>query len=159
MVKALGHLTARGVIVCVLFFLSASLAPASEPEGWIPGIEILIPGMSRSITVIQEQDFPSDFGHFVVLALGYGPLRIGLTSSTLDTEKNSTPGGLLVLTGVGISSAGIAPLLKFGQKGDTLSAYVEIGNENSPCGVVWISCWVYPLVNAVPYAYTLSLAF
>jgi len=77
----------------------------------------------------------------------------------ISLSRQEADGDFLVLTGAGISSAGIEPVFKYGVTKARLTAYVEIGNESSPYGFLWISCWVYSLVNAGPYTYTLQLSF
>jgi len=158
MERVISRLAACCMFLFIMLF-SGFTASASEPEGLIPAIEILIPGMSRTIAITQAQNFPQDFSQFVILTLGYGPLLIRLSSTTKDTAGNPTRGDLLVFTGVGISSAGIVPFLKFGETMVTLTTYVEIGDERSPLGVVWLSCWMYSTANTPPYDYSLTLGF
>ena len=52
-------------------------------------------------------------------------------------------GDVLMLTGMGVSPAGILPFFRFGITQVTLDESVEIGNESFPFGVVWFSVWYY----------------
>ena len=151
MKKVLNNLIAGWVILSILVFISCP-AFAFETEALIPQIEILTPGITRTIEITQNYKFPQDFGQFLILVVGYG--GISMTLRKVDTE-----GDLLILTGVGVSSAGIVPVFKFGITEVTLKEAVEIGNEQSPYGLVWISSWVDSSVNDPPYNYTLSLSF
>lgn len=152
MKKALNHLIAGWVILSVLIFSNCT-ALAFETQALIPQIKILIRGTTTVIDVIQNDKFPQDFSEFLIVAIGYGVLNITLRN--IDTEEEF----LLILTGVGISSAGIAPIFRFGRgKNVTLKEGVEIGSERSPCGLLWISSWV-DSENDPPYDYTLTLSF
>ena len=154
MKKVLNHLTAGCVILSVLVF-SIYPAFALEPKALIPQIEIITNGVIRSeMKITQNNNFPLDFNKFLILALGYGHLSITLS-------KTDTVGDFFVLTGWSTSSAGIVPFLKFGITGATLNEVIEIGNERSPLGLVWVVSWIYsPVVDpSHNYDYTLSFSF
>jgi len=85
------------------------------------------------------------------VAVGYGPLWI--------TLRGDSEGDLLILTGVGISSAGIVPVFKSGITMVSLTESVEIGDERSPYGLLWILIWINSTANDPPYSCTLSLSF
>jgi hypothetical protein len=151
MKKVLRHLTHSWIILSILVF---SICPvfAFETEALIPRVEILTPGMTRRIEISQNDNFPQDFSQFLILLVGNGPLSI--TLSKFDTE-----GDLLFLIGLGISFAGIEHVFKFGMTAVTLTKSLEIGNERSPYGLLWILSWVDPAVDNPPYNYTLTLSF
>ncbi len=151
MKKVLSRLTPSLMILSILTFSSYSVS-AFETEALMPQIEIITPGMTRTIEITQNYEFPQDFSQFLILVVGYGGLGITL-------RKVDTVGDLLMLTGVGVSSAGVVPVFKFGVTKVTLSESVEIGNERSPYGLVWLSSWVDSTVNDPPYSYTLTLTF
>ena len=88
----------------------------------------------------------------LILVAGYG--GVSITLRKIDTE-----GDLLVLTGTGVSSRGIAPVFKFGITEVTLTEAVEIGDEHSPYGLLWILSWVDSHTHNPPYNYTLVLSF
>jgi len=150
MKKVLIYLAHSWVILSILVFSSCP-GFAFETEALMPRIEILAPGMTRTIKITQDYNFPQDFSQFLIVAIGYGPLWI--------TLRGDTEGDLLILTGVGISSAGIVPVFKFGKTMVTLTESVEIGDERSPYGLLWILSWIYSTVNDPPYSCTLSLSF
>jgi len=152
MKKVLSHLTHSWVIVVILFF-SICPAFALETNALIPTIEILTPGMGRTITITQDYNFPQGSSQFLVFLIGYGVLNI-YWSSEYDTE-----GDILILTGAGISTAGIVPFFKRGKAGGYLEVGIEIGSERSPCGLVWFSSWIHSSVNDPPYSYSLQLSY
>jgi len=149
--KVLSLLIRRWVILFILVF-STSLTFALETEALIPRVEILTPGMTRTVEITQNYDFPQDFSHFLILVVGYG--GVSITLRKIDTE-----GDFLILSGLGTSSAGVTPVFKFGISKVTLAEAVEIGDENSPYGLLWMLCWVGSPVNDPPYHYTLVLSF
>jgi len=149
--KVLSLLIRRWVILFILVF-STSLTFALETEALIPRVEILTSGMTRTVEITQNYDFPQDFSHFLILVVGYG--GVSITLRKIDTE-----GDFLILSGLGTSSAGVTPVFKFGISKVTLAEAVEIGDENSPYGLLWMLCWVGSPVNDPPYHYTLVLSF
>ena len=120
----------------------------------LPRFEILIPGKTRYIEVEQQLDYPQDFSQILILAIGYGGVSIRMTQNEGDTVDN-----MFVLTGIGISSAGIMPFYKFGKTDVTLEAAIEIGNERAPYGLIWVSSWINPPLPEFPdNRYTLTLS-
>ena len=134
MKKVLSHLTHSWVMVVILFF-SICPAFALETNALIPSIEILTPGIGRTITITQNYNFPQGSSQFLVLLIGCGVVNISLS-------KYDTVGDLLVLTGAGISSAGIIPFFKRGKTGVFLDVGIEIGDKSTPYGLVWFSSWL-----------------
>ena len=62
-----------------------------------------------------------------------------------------------MMTGMGISSAGIVPILKFGVVDVTLTAGIEIGNAQLPFGIIWLSSWTHSTTHDPPYEYVLDI--
>jgi len=151
MKKVLSYLTHSWLILSILVF-SSWPAFAIETEAVVPRIEILIPGMTRTIEITQDYKFPRDSSRFLIFVIGYG--GVSITLRKVDTE-----GDTLFLTGVGISSAGIEPVFKFGTTGVTLTAMVRIGQKQSPYGLLWISSWLDSSADDPPYNYSLGLSF
>ena len=151
MKRVLSLSVASSFILSILVFGHAPIF-AVEQETRIPHIEMITPGMTRTIEISQNYRHPQDLGHFLILVVGYGALSITLRK--IDTE-----GDLLFLAGAGISSEGIVPILKFGVTEVTLKEAIEIGNERAPYGLLWILSWVDSPIHNPPYHYTLVLSF
>jgi len=151
MKKVLSYLTHSWLILSILVF-SSWPAFAIETNAAVPRVEILIPGMTRTIQITQNYKFPRDSSQFLIFVIGYG--GVSITLRKVDTE-----GDTLFLTGVGISSAGIEPVFKFGTTEVTLTAVVRIGEKQSPYGLLWISCWLDSSADDPPYDYSLGLSF
>jgi hypothetical protein len=151
MKKALSHFAPVWLVLSIQLF-SCYPTYAFETEAFIPQIEILTPGMTRKVEITQNYSFPLDFGHFLILVVGYG--GVSMTLSKTDTE-----GDFIVFTGAGISSAGIAPFLKFGTTSVTLREAVEIGDQWLPYGLLWIVSWVDSPAQDLPAHYTLEFSF
>ena len=107
-----------------------------EPMALIPRLETLTPGMTREIEITQEAPFPQGVSQFVVLLIGSGPASI-----TLESAEGSV-GDLLVLSGIGISHAGLTPFLKWGYTAVSFDVGVQIGNDRFPYGMLLFSCWL-----------------
>ena len=131
---------------------TTTIASAFETTAVIPRFELMTPGVTRYFTITQFNDYPQDFSFFLIMVIGYGPLSITLTS------PDATEGDLLVISGVGISPAGIQPFLKFGRANVTLQVVPEIGTERNPYGIVWFSTRIAsPLEEETSYG--LEIAF
>ena len=139
-----------GIFICNAFPLNAfEVKPLA-----LPRFEILIPGKTRIIEVAQELDYPQDLSQILILVIGYGGVGIRMRQNDEVTVENE-----LVLTGVGVSSAGIIPFYNFGRTHVILEAAIEIGNEGSPCGLIWVSSWIKPPLPKSPdNQYTLTLS-
>lgn len=151
MKKVIVHSTLRGLILAILIF-GSGLAFAFEAEASMTHVEIIIPGTTRTIEIIQNYNFPLDIGDFLIFVVGYG--GVSITLRKVDTE-----GDLLIFAGLGISSAGVVPFLKFGITEVALTEAVEIGDQYLPYGLLWISSWVDSSLHSPPYHYTLVLSF
>ena len=146
------HLKRTGLLLS-LFAISSYPAFAFEPHALVlPRVEVIIPGVTRTITVTQDDEYPQGIDQMVIVAIGYGGITIDMTPSETLQEGN-----LLMLTGVGISSAGIVPVLKFVKTDGTLTASILTGDERLPFGLVWLSSWVNASAYDPPYEYELAI--
>jgi hypothetical protein len=152
MKRVLSRLTISLMILSIPVFFSCPTFAFETEALVLPRVEILIPGVFRTIEITQDYKFPQEFNQILILAIGYGPLGINL-------RQTEPTGNILMLTGVGVSAAGVIPILKFGVTGVQLSESVEIGNERSPYGLLWISSWINSSVNDPPYSYTMTISF
>lgn len=150
--KKILSLPLAGWTILSILVLGNDPIVALEQEAWLPRVEMITPGMTRTVEIFQNDSSLKDFGHFLILVVGYGGLSITLRK--IDTE-----GDFLFLAGAGISPAGLVPIFKCGITQVTLKEAVEIGNERSPYGWLWILSWVDSPVHNPPYHYTLVLSF
>jgi hypothetical protein len=117
-----------------------------------PHIEILTPGMIRTLT-IEGDGSAEDIRNFLVMVVGWGGVEINLW---MPPDQQ----GIFVgFAGVGISTAGIVPLLRFGESDVILRDVVEIGTPQAPFGLLWITAWVVSSENNPFFAYYLTLSF
>jgi hypothetical protein len=107
-----------------------------EPTALMLRMETLTPGMTRDIEITQEAPFPQGVSQFVVLLIGSGPASITLSSA------EGSVGDLMVLSGIGISRAGLIPFLKWGYTAVTFEVGIQIGNDRFPYGMLLFSCWL-----------------
>ena len=140
------------MLVSVVVMLSGS-AFGQEPAALMLRMETLTPGMTREIAITQEAPFPQGVNQFVVLLIGSGPASITLTSN------RESVGDLLVLSGIGISSAGVVPFLKWGYTVVTFNVGIQIGNDRFPYGMLLFSCWLNEPPEAPYNTYSLSIRF
>ena len=135
MITPLRHVTYNWTIISLLILIICSPALALEPHAVTPHIEILTPGLTKTIEITQENNFPQDFSQFIVFLVGAGPVSITLS-------KQTPVGDLVRLTGLAISSAGIRPFMKFGSAAITFNLGIQNGNERSPYGLLVFSSWI-----------------
>jgi hypothetical protein len=133
--------------------VSVCPAPAIETTAVTPRFELITPGVTRSFTITQYNDFPQDFSFFLVMVIGYGPFSISLSSG-----EDATEGDLFVISGVGISPAGVRPFWKFGRAEVELDVGVEVGTERNPYGIVWFTTRIASPIEEET-SYSLDIAF
>jgi hypothetical protein len=133
------------VTLCIIIFTAYPLCAFEVKPLALPRFEILMPGKTRTITIEQQLNYPQDFNQILIMAIGYGGVSISIAKEEGDTVDN-----MLVLTGIGISPAGIIPFYKFGRTGLILDASIEIGNEGFPFGIIWVSSWINPPLPEPP---------
>ena len=135
-VTALGrHIIYTWAIALLLTLTLFSSARAQEPLAATLQFEILTPGTTKTMVMSQDNNFPQDFSQFIVFVIGTGPVSLTLS-------KHKPVGDLVRLTGVGISSEGIIPFIKFGSASITFNVGIQIGNERSPYGLLLFSSWI-----------------
>ena len=155
--KVLKHLICSVVVLSWVLFCNSTTF-AFETEGLIPQIEILLPGANIMTSITQEDKFPLGFSQVLAVAIGHGAVTIRAVTTTMENEV------LLFLTGVSVSSAGIVPFFNYASGNMlNLTETAEIGDENSPYGLLWIFSWmdvlsVEPSIED-PYEYSLNLVF
>ncbi len=144
-------------ILCCLLALSllvfkvSSISALETDAILIPEVEIILPGVERTIT-IESEGYPADYSQILVFVLGYGGVDMRVSS-------NEDQGNYIVLTGMGISSAGTIPFYKFGPPQVTITETIEIGDERRPFGILWITSWILSWEGEPPYSYTLTIKF
>ncbi len=150
MKKTLSRSLAMWIILSIVVF-SGHPAPAAEIEPHAATqVAVLMPGISKTIKITQASSYPQGVSSILIVVFGYGGVTI--------TWNQTTDDDLLFLTGVGISAAGIIPVLKFGTAPITMKDSVAIGSEGLPFGLIWLSSWIDSSVNDPPYDYELGLA-
>jgi len=135
MKKVLRYITVCWMMVSILVFSVSPAEALATNIDLIPRIEVLTPGVYRTFDIALRPDSPFEFNQFLILTLGYGTLSITLT-------KTDTVGDFIMLTGLGISSAGILPVFKFGITKVQLQESIDLGTEAFPYGVLWMAIWV-----------------
>ena len=147
------HLKHTGLFL-FLFAICSYPAFAFEPQAVVlPRVEVIIPGVTRTITVEQNDVCPEGIDKMVIVAIGYGGVEIQMTQPPETAQENN----FLRLNAVGISSAGIVPVRKFGKTVGTLTASIATGDERLPFGIVWVSSWVSSSENDPPFEYQLVI--
>lgn len=142
------------VTLCTIIFSAFPLYAFEVKPLALPRFEILIPGKTRIIEIEQKLDYPQDFSQILILAIGYGGVSISIRQNDGVTVDN-----MFVLTGFGISSAGIIPFYRFGKTEVVLEAAIEVGNERAPFGLIWVASWINPPLPESPdNQYTLTLS-
>jgi hypothetical protein len=138
-----------GVLLSILVMISGYCF-GQEPMAGITRLEILTPGMIRSIPITQESPFPQGMSQFVVILIGTGDLTVSISTEEVAEDK------LLVLFGFGVSSAGFFPFLKRGYTEVSYNVGIEIGDERHPYGMVIFSCWLKDPEEPSTYNLTIS---
>ena len=151
----------RFIVMCIILFIAVFTGhpvPAVEIEPHAATqVEVLMPGvLERTIEISQSSSYPQGVSYFLIIVLGYGGITITWDQTPSEGESNFLD-GTLFLTGVGISAAGIIPVLKFGKAPIKMKDVVTIGTEGLPFGIIWLASWV-DSPNDPPYNYELEFA-
>jgi len=121
------------VIACYLLILTPSIAHAETTDSLF-NIQVVLPGMTETIDVVQNGFFPLGCQHFLVLVLGKGSLGISLKNDNSSSKET------IFMLGTALSSAGVFPIYRLGESKGMIDQIVEIGDSNLPFGFVWLYC-------------------
>lgn len=137
------------LLFCPVFVFSSSKATA-QVTGPV-SLQLILPGQTQTLDVVQAEAFPLGCQHFIVGILGKGTLGVSLV-------KSDKSGDIIFLSGIATSSAGTFLISRTGFSKGVLSQIVEIGDDDSPYGFVWIYCGVSFSDVTPRYAYQLRLS-
>ena len=97
--------------------------------------QILLPGMTQSIDIRQQQTLPLGCPQFFVLILGSGILGISV-------KKDDVADDTIFMTGFVSAGGRITPVIRAGTSKGMIDQIIEIdGNANS-VGFAWLWCGV-----------------
>lgn len=148
---------AMWIILSIAVFTGHPLPAAEIEPHAATQVEVLMPGiLERTIEITQSSSYPEGVSYLLIIVLGYGGISITWDQTPSEGQSNFLD-GTLFLTGVGISAAGIIPVLKFGKTPITMKDVVTIGTEGLPFGIIWLASWV-DSPNEPPYDYELQLS-
>jgi hypothetical protein len=148
--KTLSLIKHAGVLLSILVMISGYCF-GQEAMALITRLEVLTPGMTRTIPITQESPFPQGVSQFLVLIIGSGPFAISISPEKVAEDN------LLVLCGFGVSSAGFFPFFKRGYTDVSFNVGIAIGDERYPYGMVLFSCWLKDPEE--PSTYNLTISF
>ena len=150
MKKTLSLIKHAGVLLSVVVIISG-YGFGQEAMALITRLEVITPGMTRTIPITQESPFPQGVSQFLALIIGSGPFAISIS------PEEVAEGNLMVLCGIGISSAGFFPFFKRGYTDVSFDVGIEIGDEKFPYGIAFFSCWLQEPEE--PSTYNLTIRF
>ena len=141
-----------------LFLGSHNLAAAEVTDGKPNAgydFRIISSGETQYISVVTGGVLSLNDVHVLnAIVLGSGELGIGM-------EKSDRGGELIMMTGVAISlTGGASNFFKAGFTPNALSVAIEIGDENTPNGFLFLMTAVLPSLGKVGEGeYSIELAF
>ncbi len=119
----------------LLILLEAVPNPAAATTTELFNFATIVPGMTKTIEVIQTNVFPVGCQHFFIAVAGKGTLAVSI-------KNDSTAHETMFMTGMAQSSYGSVPIARVGTSQGMISQIVEVGTGDAPYGLVWIYCGI-----------------
>ncbi|MEI6125506.1 MAG: hypothetical protein WCQ99_03030 [Pseudomonadota bacterium] len=108
------------VLLTTLFTIAVS--PSSvhcQTDTGLFNVQVLVPGMTRSVDIRQADVFPLGCPVFFIAVLGKGILGISL-------KKDDASGDTIFMLGAAVSASGTVPVCRIGQSKGMIDQMLEI---------------------------------
>jgi hypothetical protein len=139
----------------IFFFLTAiSICTACRSyaaETKIFNVQVLLPGMTKTIELEQQQTLPLGCPHFFVFTIGGGMLGISL-------KKDDIAGDTIFMTGLVSTGGRLIPISRIGSSNGMIDQIVELQGNADTVGFAWIWCGVAVSQNIPNYNSQLRLS-
>lgn len=130
-----------------LFTVNAANAATTGPFN----VQVLLPGMTKTIKLSQQQTLPLGCPQFFILTIGNGFLGISV-------KKDDVVGDAIFMTGFVSAGGKVTPVQRVGISTGMIDQIVEIDGDASTLGFVWLWCGVAYSQNVPMYASQLRLS-
>jgi hypothetical protein len=140
---------------CIIFFLAVSLLCtahiSSAADAGAFNLQVLLPGMTKTIEMEQQQTLPLGCPQFFVLTVGSGILGISV-------KKDDVAGDTIFMTGFVSTGGKIIPIRRIGSSKGMIDQIVELEGSATALGFAWIWCGVAASQNVPLYSSQLRLS-
>ncbi len=114
-------------------------------------VQVLLPGMTKSIEIRQQQVLPLGCPQFFIFTIGSGMLG-------LSVVKNDVEGDTIFMAGFVSTGGSLVPVGRIGTSKGMIDQVIEIkGDQNTIC-FGWIWCGVAASQNVPIYSSVLRLS-
>jgi len=142
----------RTFIIVLLAAITLSTAtPSSAAEAGAFNVQVLLPGMTKTIELEQQQTLPLGCPQFFVFTVGGGMLG-------MSVKKDDVAGDTVFMTGFVSTGGKIIPIRRIGMSNGMIDQIVELEGDSGTIGFAWIWCGVAASQNVPLYHSQLRLS-
>jgi len=142
----------RTFIIVLLAAITLSTAtPSSAAEAGAFNVQVLLPGMTKTIELEQQQTLPLGCPQFFIFTVGRGFLGVSL-------KKDDLSGDTLFMTGFVSAGGNISAIRRIGISKGMIDQVIEIGGDTNSIGFAWLWCGIAVSQNVPLYTSELRLS-
>lgn len=142
----------RKIVTCLV--ASIMLCICSSAYGATTGtvnVQVLVPGMTKTIELSQQQTLPLGCPHFFVLTIGSGFLG-------MSVKKDDVAGDVIFMTGLVSAGGEVTPVHRVSVSTGMIDQIVEIDGDATTLGFIWLWCGVAYSQNTTLHTSQLRLS-
>jgi hypothetical protein len=136
-------------ILAVIVLCNANLTYAADAGTF--NVQVLLPGMTKSIDIRQQQTLPLGCPQFFIFTIGSGMLG-------LSVSKTDVAGDTIFMAGFVSTGGRIVPVGRIGSSKGMVDQVIEIRGNQNTISFGWIWCGVAASQNVPIYSSVLRLS-
>ena len=138
------------ISILALFALcTANLTYAADASTF--NVQVLLPGMTKSIDIRQQQTLPLGCPQYFIFTIGSGMLG-------LSVSKNDVAGDTIFMAGFVSTGGMIVPVVRIGTSTGMIDQVIEIRGNQNTISFGWIWCGVAASQNVPIYSSVFRLS-
>jgi hypothetical protein len=142
----------RKIIIILLASIALSTAKLSyAADAGAFNVQVMLPGMTKTIDLGQQQTLPLGCPQFFVFTVGSGMLGISV-------KKDDVAGDTVFMTGFVSTGGRLIPIRRIGSSKGMIDQIVELQGNAGTLGFAWIWCGVAASQNVPLYHSQLRLS-
>jgi hypothetical protein len=137
------------LFLALLAVCFASISHAADAGTF--NVQVLLPGVTKSIEIRQQQVLPLGCPQFFIFTIGSGMLG-------LSVVKNDVAGDTIFMAGFVSNGGRIVPVRRIGTSTGMVDQVIEIKGDDNTISFCWILCGVAASQNVPIYSSVLRLS-
>jgi hypothetical protein len=135
--------------LAVIILSTADISSAADAGTF--NVQFLLPGMTKTIELKQQQTLPLGCPQFFVFTIGGGILGISV-------KKDDVAGDTIFMTGFVSTGGRLIPIRRIGSSTGMIDQIVELEGSATALGFAWIWCGVAASQNIPLYSSQLRIS-